>query len=585
MLHLDSQNSETAPDDRRQFEWLFEAPDLPAVERWLRHGPWSEGVEVVETAPRGLRDVCFDTQDWRFFRAGYMLILRRGAIPSSREAGAQWVLRSPAILLNLAYQVRECRESFEEGMPACDAPGPVGRIVRLLAGKRTLHPLVEVSTQRQTFRLERAGEALGELALDEMGIAQHQDQDPLQLRRVEIHEPDRQASRLEYFVEGVRSACDLVAATGSVYELGLRALHLSPPIVPDLGSTSVEARTPLGEAAFAVLRGHFGVWQVHEIGTRLGEDPEALHRMRVATRRLRAALGFFDDVLPRRRAAWLRDELAWIGTALGEVRDLDVQREHLAARLAEISPAEHVALEPVDAVLVGGREVAREEMLRALDSKRFQRFVAVFSSMLETGARRLVGAARETVVASVPSRLVERRRAMRKAGDRLGKKSSAAELHALRIHCKHLRYAVESFAGVYGETAVEYARRLSVLQDVLGRRQDAAVARTQLEELSASMQLDLESETFLAIENLAESYQQQAAAARGQFREAYRRTRGKSWKKLRRVMKELRSPEEPPPLELKPKLPAPRLELGTNGSGKRDARSNGVEASLETRAD
>jgi len=57
-----------------------------------------------------------------------------------------------------------------------------------------------------------------------------------------------------------------------------------------------------------------------------GEDLEELHEMRVATRRLRAALDFFADVLPL-RARTFRDELGWLAAVLGAVRDLDVQLE------------------------------------------------------------------------------------------------------------------------------------------------------------------------------------------------------------------------------------------------------------------
>ena len=56
----------------------------------------------------------------------------------------------------------------------------------------------------------------------------------------------------------------------------------------------------MGELAFAVLRRQLGVVRAKEPGTRLGEDPEELHDMRVATRRLRAALSLFAGVLPVR---------------------------------------------------------------------------------------------------------------------------------------------------------------------------------------------------------------------------------------------------------------------------------------------
>ena len=92
----------------------------------------------------------------------------------------------------------------------------------------------------------------------------------------------------------------------------------------------------MGELAFAVLRRQLAVLRAKEPGTRLGEDPEELHDMRVATRRLRAALSLFEGVLPV-RAQVFREELGWLGRLLGAVRDLDVQLQGLAAMSSDVA--------------------------------------------------------------------------------------------------------------------------------------------------------------------------------------------------------------------------------------------------------
>jgi len=74
----------------------------------------------------------------------------------------------------------------------------------------------------------------------------------------------------------------------------------------------------------ATLRRQFASFVKHEPGARLGEDEEDVHDMRVATRRMRAALRLFRDYLPKRTTARMMRELRWIALALGEVRDLDV---------------------------------------------------------------------------------------------------------------------------------------------------------------------------------------------------------------------------------------------------------------------
>src|SRR4029453_19574877 len=68
---------------------------------------------------------------------------------------------------------------------------------------------------------------------------------------------------------------------------------------------------------------------LHDPGVRLGSDPEELHQMRVATRRLRAFLRAGRDLLDRSWSEPLRDELGWLGRALGPARDLDVLVQRL----------------------------------------------------------------------------------------------------------------------------------------------------------------------------------------------------------------------------------------------------------------
>src|SRR5215510_15845797 len=80
----------------------------------------------------------------------------------------------------------------------------------------------------------------------------------------------------------------------------------------------------LSDLAFRVVRTQLALLHSHEPGTRAGRDPEELHDMRVATRRLRAALRCFRDVLPP-EGGMLYHELGWLASGLATVRDLDVQ--------------------------------------------------------------------------------------------------------------------------------------------------------------------------------------------------------------------------------------------------------------------
>src|SRR5690606_11924652 len=149
----------------------------------------------------------------------------------------------------------------------------------------------------------------------------------------------------------------------------------------DLGPSEVHAGMTAGEVGYAVLRRHFAALVANEPGTRLGEDPEALHDMRVAARRLRAALQefrpFLTPELPR-----FREEIAWIARALGEVRDLDVQLERMPGWRTGFGPGHEHALDNLETLLRQHRRVARRHMLSALDSERYETLLEGLESAL-----------------------------------------------------------------------------------------------------------------------------------------------------------------------------------------------------------
>ena len=195
----------------------------------------------------------------------------------------------------------------------------------------------------------------------------------------------------------------------------------------------------MGELAYAVLRRQLAVLRAKEPGTRLGEDPEELHDMRVATRRLRAALALFADVLPV-RAQVFREELGWLGGVLGAVRDLDVQQEGLADMAdatagwsAGARPEDHDPLAELSALLERERDAARADMLGALDSVRWERLARGLSAMAQQGPARRSVATREPAVIGMPDLVVARHAKVAKAGKRAKRSGVVSDFHRLRI--------------------------------------------------------------------------------------------------------------------------------------------------------
>ena len=539
----------SATDDVEvEVEWQFDALDLRPVERWLADLPGRPigGLTATQALTALAKPVVhqvdryLDTEDWRIGRAGFVLRTRRKrrrdevTLKDSRPAGKDGLRRR--------LEVTEPLRS--DGIAGLGADGPVGRRLWAVAGNRPLRQILVIRTRRRAFSLRVAGEEVAELALDETTIVGDTGTRSAHLRRVEVEVAHGWVVALEPMVADLREACGLQPATLSKYEAGLLTLGITIPGLPDLGSTAVSPDASLGELAYAVLRRHLGVVLAREPGTRLGEDAEDLHDMRVATRRLRAAIDVFISVLPV-RINGLRSELGWLAAVLGEVRDLDVQLEHLdnmgewsiAWASSEVTEDPLIHLRQLLAV---HRDEARGRLLAALDSARYQRLLKGLTTLAVQGPSRRFAAAGVPAVVSVPDLVASRHRRVLKGARRARKSGLAADFHRLRIRAKRLRYSLEFTADLYGSRTDRFVRRLARLQDALGLMQDAEVATAQLLAITAASSSELPSLTVFAMGSVAERYRAEAADLLASMTRRLKVLDGDEWKALANLMADRR---------------------------------------------
>lgn len=135
---------------------------------------------------------------------------------------------------------------------------------------------------------------------------------------------------------------------------------------PDRGESGPAAQKmmPVGGLASAILSTQFSALRAREAGTRDGSDPEELHTMRVAIRRLRAAVRLFEPAL-RPEAGRFREELGWVGGGLSAVRDLDVQLARLAEWRSQLDEDDQGSLDGVISAIGAQRDQARSDQARA----------------------------------------------------------------------------------------------------------------------------------------------------------------------------------------------------------------------------
>jgi len=299
-------------------------------------------------------------------------------------------------------------------------------------------------------------------------------------------------------------------------------------------------------AARVVVRLHLRAFARQEQAARSG-DIEGVHELRVATRRLRAALRFFAPVLPERFVENVRREIQWLAATIGAVRDLDVLGQVVAARAPRLDPDVRSALGPVAIYIHDRRAAAHAALVAALDSARCRRLLDRLAEFSESMPPRR---SQEPLGAVAPTLLRPLLRALLSAGRRIGDNPTAEALHRLRVRGKRLRYALETLRGLGGKSVDKMLRRLVALQDVLGDHQDAVTAMERLRAYAETA--DVPPATVLAVGALVEGFVRRARKLRRRFPETWRRLdRSRLRTGLQNELVRRRARHRPPPPRLR----------------------------------
>ena len=521
-----------APSRPIEVELKYRVDDLAAAERLLlaeRLGPFAGGVAKLRSTQ--MEDRYVDTSDGAMARAGFAARLRGTATGTTvsvkslaRTAGAGGAMRR-----------EEMEGPADRTAPPADWPASDARALILEhAGDA---PLIELVTVRQ-LRRKRVVKALQtrvELSLDEVDVVARGriidrfveleaelvrgDEADLAalaaildgesaLRRstdskleaalaaVEGHEhrPGEDDDLDEPEVDGVASddaGADPAEGAGPAVKAASRpparataaATTAPTPEPPDPArlvvgkSPGVAADDHVAEAGRKVLRFHLARMLDYEPGTRTGLDIEDVHKMRVATRRQRAAWRVFGAAFRPKRTKRYRSGLRDIAARLGAVRDLDVQLEAADAYRSDLAVAEQRALEPLLNAWRGHRADARVLLIRELDSDGYQRFLDDYRDFVRTeGALVLpVGPVEpHRIRDTAPSRIWAAYEGVR-AYEPVLRWADVETLHDLRIASKWLRYTLEFVREALGPEAAILIERVTAMQDHLGLMNDADI--------------------------------------------------------------------------------------------------------------
>jgi CHAD domain-containing protein len=421
----------------------------------------------------------FDTADGRLARHHITLRRRTGG----EDAG--WHLKLPAA----EDERTEVRQPL--GRATRRVPAALAREVRAIVRDRSLVPIAVLRTTRIERRLlDAVGNALAAVADDTVHGQRLGDGGAKESkwREVEVELLDGDRSLLDAVSDRLRDAGLKPSASSSkLARLLDESQQPKPAAVPDTMSSARHA------SAGAILLTHL-LEQVdrlvmHDRGAR-SDEPDAVHQMRVATRRLRSALATYRPLLDRERTDPVRGELKWLGQILGGARDAEVLHWRLQD-LLEAQPDELV-LGPVgrrvDLELRARHRAAHGDLVAALDGDRYLLLLDTLDDLvsdppLTARAGKPAGKELPALVGRSAARVD---RAARAVADKETPQARDRGLHEVRKSAKRARYAAESAVPVAGDPATELADRMEALQDVLGEHQDSVAARALLLELSVA---------------------------------------------------------------------------------------------------
>ena len=504
-----------------------DAFELPPLSELVRSG--DDGSAVVDPAApvaegeplqQHLEATYFDTADLRLAAGGLTLRRRSGG----DDAG--WHLKVP---VNGAAR-SEVRLPL--GRATRTVPEPLRAMVRARTRGAELRPVAEITTERTVRRLvDATGQVLIEVADDRVTA-----------RRLLPTEGSGDAASAavswrEIEVELVDGGADLLTVVDSRMRAGglgdagpsklARVLDggAVPPAAPADSRPTRKARA--GDVVLAHIREQVAQITTQDLPGRL-DAPDSIHKMRVATRRLRSALTTFKPLFADDVVRPLRDELRWLAAELGAARDAEVLRDRVSRSVeAEGAPTSGPAAAAARSELDAAYTAARDRVLAELDGDRYHRLLTELDRLVTDPpvTERADGRATKVLPKLVAKSYARVRGFVEEAATLPDGPEREELLHDARKAAKASRYAGESVAPVFGEDADAFAAAMEAVQEALGEHQDSVLAQERLRDLATRTS---STETAFLYGRLHALEEARSARSQGHFDEAWKAAGRKS---------------------------------------------------------
>lgn len=427
-----------------------------------------DGVTLGAGDELSLRAVYFDTPD---------LVLARRGITLRRRTGGHdegWHLKLPGE----GHAREEIGAEILPGASTTRVPHLLRSHVADVVKRAPLVPVARLDTaRRETPLLDEGGTTVALLCEDQVTVRRGTEEHAWQEVEVELTPAGHEG--------------DLDAISRALEAQGAQAQPATSKLVQALGSLLTQRTEDQPRSAAQVIGDYLatqvGMVQAMEPEVR-ADAPDAVHKLRVACRRLRSVLRVYRALMDAERTEPLRTELKWLGEVLGGPRDAEVLRERLHEGL-DLMPDEGIlgpVRERLATELDARHAAAHAAMVAALDEERYAGLLEALTCLL-TDPPFLPGAERPARQV-LPRHLdrATRRVSMRWAAACAAKRPEKMELaHEARKKAKASRYAWEAAIPAL-PNAERAAAAWKQVTESLGVAQDTVVSRARLLELTAA---------------------------------------------------------------------------------------------------
>jgi triphosphatase len=454
---MTTQHTPTKP--AREVELKLAVPD-GAVDSLLKH----PALQLSSRQARRRNEVTtyFDTPDHALAQAGLSLRVRR-----TEGRRVQTLKANPRS--GVTADRAEWEWSVQQDTPDLSLLTPTP-VAEYLPGTIDLEPVFVTDIHRTVSDLALGENAHVEAALDEGVIVADHAREPVRELELELRQGDP-ASLYRLALE-LHAAAPMTVMSESKAARGYRLRGGGNPAAHKSADMALARHTSAAAAFRQVLTAGLGHLLANQPAALCG-DAEGIHQMRVAIRRLRAAMTLFEQHLEPHATSRFEAELRRVGQIFGDARDWDVFCLQVMPETFGAADWRELLLPPATA----RRAVAHRRFAREVQAPPFTALILSLAAWAEGEPRLLGDAALEQPIEDLAPRLLGRLAHKVERRGRHIEDCSDAERHALRKSLKKLRYGVDYLQALYSPKPVRsFLHHCKKLQQVLGDINDTVTA-------------------------------------------------------------------------------------------------------------